>query len=297
MEKFKLIRITDEGYSNLIVDDIWYLENHIGCSVKYIGADMYLIEDYEFHKSFLIIQEEYNDSLENIMPILPSKSINLIIPDFPYGTTNCKWDSLIDLELFWKEADRILTDNGCVVCTAQFPFTAVLAMSNLRNLRYEWIWEKTSATGHLNAKKMPMKAHENVLVFYKKLPTYNPQKTNGHKRKISSAHHKRNIINTDIYSDFNHTSYDSTERYPRDVLKFKSDKQKYSLHQTQKPEALIEYFIKTYTNEGDTVLDPCRGSNTAGVVCDRLNRRYIGIEKDKEIFNTGIYRRNNQQNR
>jgi len=240
------------------------------------------------------MKNEYNDSLENIMPLLQSKSVNLIIPDFPYGTTNCKWDSLVDLQLFWKEADRILTDNGVVVCTAQFPFTAILAMSNLKNLRYEWIWEKTSATGYLNAKRMPMKAHENVLIFYKKLPTYNPQKTTGHERKVSTSEHKRNSKQTEIYSNHKKTSYDSTDRYPRDVLKMKSDKQSIALHPTQKPESLIEYFIKTYTNEGDTVLDPCRGLNTAGVVCDRLNRNYIGIEKDKDIFNLGLRRRKNE---
>jgi len=287
----KLLGITEEAYNNLVVEDLWYLDNHIGFSTKYIGNDMYLIDDYEFHRDFLIIQEEYNDSLENIMPLIKSKSINLIIPDFPYGTTKCKWDILVDLEIFWKQADRILVDNGCVVCTAQFPFTAILAMSNLKNLRYEWIWQKTNPTGHLNAKKMPMKAHENVLVFYKKLPTYNAQKTQGHKRKVSTVHHKRNTKKTEIYGDFNHSGYDSTERYPLSVQVLSSDKQKSNLNPTQKPESLIEYFVKTYTNEGDTVLDPCRGSNTAGVVCDRLKRNYIGIEKDLDQFEKGLQRR------
>lgn len=233
--------------------------------------------------------EEYNGSLEDIMPLLPSKSTHLIIPDFPYGTTKCKWDILVDLEIFWKEADRILVDNGCVVCTAQFPFTAILAMSNLKNLRYEWIWQKTHPTGHLNSKKMPMKSHENVLVFYKKLPTYNPQKTKGHKRKQAV----KGIDKSEIYGNqcSNGISYDSTERFPLSVQIFSSDKQKSNLNPTQKPESLIEYFVKTYTNEGDTVLDPCRGSNTAGVVCDRLNRKYIGIEKDKNQFEIGLERR------
>lgn len=206
-------------------------------------------------------------------------------------TTKASWDQPVNLEVFWKEANRVLTDNGCVVCTAQFPFTAILAMSNLKNLRYEWIWEKTSATGHLNSKKMPMKAHENILVFYKKLPVYNPQMTTGHKRKVSSAKHKRNSNKTEIYGSHGDTSYDSEDRYPRDVLKYPSDKQKFNFHSTQKPLPLIEYLVKTYSNEGDTVLDPCRGSNTTGVVCDNLNRDFIGIENDEYFYNLGILRR------
>ena len=238
---------------------------------------------------------EYLGKLEDIMPTLPSKSVRMIFADFPYGTTKCSWDSLVDLEIFWKEANRILLDDGIVVCTAQFPFTAVLAMSNMKNLRYEWIWEKTSATGHLNAKKMPMKAHENVLIFYNKLPLYNPQKTQGHERKVSSAQHKRNSKKTEVYGEHELTSYDSTERYPRDVLKFASDKQKSKLHPTQKPYKLVEYFIKTYTDEGDIVLDPCRGSNTTGVVCDDLGREFWGIESHPGYFEIGEKRRKNNK--
>lgn len=238
-----------------------------------------------------MIENEYLGKLENIMPTLADKSVQLIIPDFPYVTTNAPWDQPVDLELFWKEADRVLTDNGCVVCFAQFPFSAILAMSNLKNLRYEWIWEKSSATGHLNAKKMPMKSHENILIFYKKLPIYNPQMTTGHTRKVSSAKHKRNSVKTEIYGDHKLTSYDSTERYPRDVLKFPTDKQRLAIHSTQKPGPLIEYLVKTYTNEGDTVLDPCRGSNTTGVVCDKIKRNYIGIENDKYFYDLGNLRR------
>lgn len=238
-----------------------------------------------------MIENEYLGKLEDIMPKLQDKSVKLIIPDFPYDTTMAHWDQPINLELFWKEADRILVDNGCVVCFSQFPFSAILAMSNLNNLRYEWIWEKTSATGHLNAKKMPMKSHENILVFYKKLPTYNPQMTSGHTRKVSSAKHKRNTVKTEIYGDHGLTSYDSTERYPRDVLRCATDKQRLAIHPTQKPEPLVEYLIKTYTNEGDTVLDPCRGSNTSGVCCDKLNRNYIGIENDPYFYNIGLLRR------
>ena len=146
---------------------------------------------------------EYLGRLEDKMELIEDKSVRMIIADFPYGTTNCSWDTPIDLDKFWKEANRILLDNGIVICTAQFPFTAFLAMSNIDNLRYEWIWEKTQATGHLNSKKMPMKAHENILVFYNKLPLYNPIKTKGHIRKVSKAKNRAACIerrnNTDNY--------------------------------------------------------------------------------------------------
>ena len=245
---------------------------------------------------------EYLGRLEDKMELIGDKSVRMIIADFPYGTTNCSWDTPIDLDKFWKEANRILLDNGVVICTAQFPFTAFLAMSNIDNLRYEWIWEKTQATGHLNSKKMPMKAHENILVFYNKLPLYNPIKTKGHIRKVSKAKNRAacierrnntdNIYNNEYADKVN--DYDSTERFPRDVIKFASDKQKSNIHKTQKPEALIEYFIKTYSNEGDLVVDPCRGSNTTGVVCDRLNRRYFCIEKEPNMRAKGLNRRNNK---
>ena len=234
------------------------------------------------------------------MPQIESKSVRLIFADFPYNTTKVSWDkNVIDLEVFWREANRVLLDNGVVVATCQFPFTAVLAMSNLKNLRYDWVYQKTHPTGHLNAKKMPMKSHENILIFYNKLPLYNPQKTQGHKRKVSKAKNRDACIErrngTDnIYNDEyvgRVEDYDSTERYPLSVQVFSSDKQKSTLNKTQKPEALLEYFIKTYSNEGDTILDPSRGSNTTGVVCDRLNRNYIGIEMDEVQFNLGIERR------
>jgi len=192
----------------------------------------------------------------------------------------------------------VLLDNGVVVCTAQFPFTAILAMSNLKNLRYDWVWQKTHPTGHLNAKKMPMKSHENILIFYNKLPLYNPQKTQGHKRKVSSAKHKlaMDSIDSEVYNKGQKaTDYDSTERFPLSVQVFASDKQKNPLHPTQKPEALLEYLVKTYTSEGDFVLDVCRGSNTTGVVCDKLKRNYCGIENDEAMFWIGIDRRLNKK--
>lgn len=236
-----------------------------------------------------LINKPVNSDCFDIFPLIKDKSIDLILCDLPYGTTRAKWDCLLDLDKLWKEYKRIIKDNGVILLFAQTPFDKVLGCSNLDMLRYEWIWEKTQATGHLNAKKMPMKAHENILVFYKKLPLYNPQKTKGHIRKVSKAKHKQKCVESEIYNkNTKLTSYDSTERYPRDVLKFKTDKQKSAIHSTQKPVALLEYFIKTYTNEGMLVLDNCAGSFSTSEACDNLNRDWICIEKDKNNFDKAI---------
>lgn len=199
----------------------------------------------------LELNKIYHGDCLDLMNRIPDKSIDMIFADLPFGTTKCHWDSIIDLPKLWEHYERIIKDNGCILLFAQTPFDKVLGCSNLKLLRGEWIWEKTQATGHLNAKKMPMKAHENLLIFYKKLPVYNPQMTDGHKRKVSTAHHKRNTSTGLIYGkcdDFK--DYDSTKRYPRSVQVFASDKQKQNLHSTQKPLDCIKYYIKTYTNEG-----------------------------------------------
>ena len=219
---------------------------------------------------------------------LPDKSIDMVCCDMPYGTTRCKWDSVLPLDMIWHHYSRIVKDNGAIVLFAQTPFDKVLGSSNLKMLKYEIIWEKTNATGHFNAKKMPMKAHENILVFYDKLPTYNPQKTSGHVRKTA---HKKITLNSEVYNDNTAaTDYDSTDRYPRSVQVFSSDKQVIRLNPTQKPIALIEYLIKTFTNHGDTVLDHCMGSGTAGVACINLGRKFVGVEKDEKQFNQAVAR-------
>jgi DNA modification methylase len=153
-------------------------------------------------------------------------------------------------------------------------------LSNEKLHRYNIIWEKTTPTGYL----MPLRSHEDILVFYKTLPIYNPQKTTGHTRKVSSANHKRNSKKTTNYGEHDLTSYDSTERYPKSVWKFPTDKQKSSLFPTQKPVALLEYIIKTYTNEGELVLDNCAGSGSTGVACKNINRNFILMEKEHENF-------------
>ena len=233
------------------------------------------------------------DCLERMKEI-PDHSVDMILADPPYGTTKCIWDSVIDLDLMWEQIARVIKPSAAVVLTSQTPFDKVLGCSNLSQLKYEWIWEKTSATGHLNAKKMPMKAHENVLVFYSKAPTYNPQKTDGHKRKTSTT---GKTYHSDCYGqEAARPFYDSTERYPRTVQVFPRDTQKTKLHPTQKPVALMEYLIKTYTNEGETVLDFTMGSGTTGVAAKNLNRSFIGIEIDDDYFQIASGRINDSIN-
>lgn len=236
----------------------------------------------------------HNDDCFNIFPLIKDNSIDAIISDPPFGTTRMKWDSVLDLDKIWEEYKRILKPNGVVVLFAQTPFDKLLGCSNLPWLKYEWIWEKTQATGHLNAKKMPMKAHENILVFYNKLPTYNPQKTTGHKPMNSYTKYIKTQNNTEIYGSMKKeiSGGGDTDRYPRSVLLFSSDKQKSCLHPTQKPLSIMEYLVKTYTNEGDVVLDNTAGSGTTGIACINTNRKYILIEKEKKYYDIIIDRIN-----
>jgi len=224
----------------------------------------------------------YNGDCLDILPSFDSCSFDMIYADLPYGTTQCPWDSVIPLEELWHEYERLIKPNGAIVLHAAQPFTSRLIMSNHKLYRYEWIWEKTHPTGHLNAKKAPMRAHESVLVFFKKQPTYNPIKTCGHERKTAIKVKDE----TPVYGSqkFEPTMYDSTERYPRTVLKGPSDKQHCNLHPTQKPLWLARYMVSTYTNEGDHVLDNSMGSGTAGVACFDLQRTFTGIEKDADMF-------------
>lgn len=213
----------------------------------------------------------------DIMKTLPEKSVDLILCDLPYGTTQNKWDSVIDLPSLWAEYDRI--GKGVVVLTAQSPFDKVLGVSNLKALKYEWIWQKDAGTGFLNAKKAPLKDHENVLVFYKSQPTYNPQMRLGfkpYKCKQGGVGDNYGKVQPENISESN------GERYPLTVLQFQRDAGK--VHPTQKPVALMEYLIRTYTNEGDTVLDNCMGSGTTGVACANTGRKFIGIERDEKYF-------------
>lgn len=223
----------------------------------------------------MIVNLQKGDCLE-LMKDIPDNSVDLILCDLPYGTTRNKWDSIIPLDRLWHEYKRLC--RGAIVLTAQTPFDKVLGSSNITMLKYEWIWRKEAGTGFLNAKKAPLKDHENILVFYRNKPTYNPQKRQGFKPYIckkggdTSNYNPSGIV----------TTVSGGDRYPVTVLDFPRDKDK--VHPTQKPVALMEYLIRTYTNEGDTVLDNCMGSGTTGVACVNTGRSFIGIEKDRQYF-------------
>lgn len=220
----------------------------------------------------------YNEDCLVGMKRIPDKSVDMILADLPYGTTRNKWDSIIPLDELWKQYERIIKDNGAIVLTAQTPFDKVLGASNLKLLRYEWIWRKEAGTGFLNAKKMPLKDHENILVFYKRLPTYKPQMRLGYKAyETKKGHH-----GTNYGEDKGAITKSNGERYPLTVLDFKRDKDK--LHPTQKPVELFEYLIKTYTNENEVVLDNVMGSGTTAIACMNTNRNYIGFELDEYYY-------------
>lgn len=217
------------------------------------------------------------------MKRIPDCSVDMILCDLPYGQTKRNdWDIIIPYQPLWEQYKRIIKDNGAIVLFASGMFTAELMLSNKSMWKYNIIWEKTQPTGFLNAKKMPLRSHEDICVFYKKLPTYNPQKTSGHTRKVSKSEHKTNCKITTNYGEHGMTTYDSTERYPKSVWRFAKDSQTSALHPTQKPVALCEYLIKTYTNPGDIVLDNCMGSGTTAVAAIRTGRNFIGFEISPE---------------
>lgn len=215
------------------------------------------------------------------MKEIESGTVDMILCDLPYGTTCCSWDAVIPFEYLWAEYERVIKKNGAIVLFGAQPFSTTLVASKLGLFRYELIWEKPNATGFLNANKQPLRAHENILVFYKSQPTYNPQKTYGHERKTT----KRKDVGSEHYGkQLRNQAYDSTERYPRSVQVFSSDKQKSNFHPTQKPVALCEFLIRTYTNESEIVLDNTMGSGTTGVACVNTGRHFIGIEKEEKYF-------------
>lgn len=218
----------------------------------------------------------YGDCLD-ILPSLADNSVDLVLADPPYGVTRNEWDCEIDLQRLWPQLLRVAKPNAAIVLCAAPPFDKKLAVSNLRHYRYDWVWEKGNATGHLNAKRQPLRAHEYLLVFYREPPIYNPQKTTGHK-PVNSFYTRHSGSNYGAAS-VDTRGGGSTERYPRSVLRFSSDKQKDNRHSTQKPIALMRYMVRTYSNPCDTILDFCAGSGTTGRACEAEGRRFIGIEK------------------
>ena len=228
----------------------------------------------------------FGDCLE-LLPTIPDGSVDMICADLPYGTTNCAWDVRIPMEPLWREFWRVTKHNAAVCLFAQNPFAADLISAARKFFRYEWVWEKTHRNGFLNAHKMPLRVHELILVFYRALPTYNPQKFKPsrlrdglhfvHSGKKGSVYGKRNDGARPPWKE-------SRERFPVDVVKFPlCALQKRSAH-TEKPVALLEYLAKTYTDEGETILDPTMGSGSMGVACARTGRRFVGMEKDGHYF-------------
>lgn len=238
----------------------------------------------------LELNKIYHGDCFNFLPLLQKESIDLILCDLPYSQTNCSWDEQLDLKRLWEAYNLIIKGNGCIILFAHQAFAHQLVASNQKMFRYELIWEKSHNTNFFNAKIQPLRSHENILVFYKKLPTYNPQKTTGHaKIEVKASGRKSRHIELWDKQD-KAKDYSSSERYPRSVLYFASDRQKESYHPTQKPLKLIEYLIKTYSNEGDIVLDNCIGSGTTAVAAINTNRRYIGMEKEEKYFDIAIDR-------
>jgi len=246
------------------------------------------------------------DCLE-VMKTIPDGSIDAIITDPPYGTTACKWDSVIDFKLMWEQLNRIIKPNGAIVLFGSEPFSSALRMSNIKNYRYDWIWKKNNAANFMMGNKMPMKINELISVFYKKQPTYNPIKTENPnayycKKNVKNKPKDNSIQSTYFQEHFkgkgikktNYSkNYNPNKKLPETIIEFKRTRK--PMHPTQKPVPLMEYLIKTYTNENDTVLDFTMGSGTTGVACKNLNRKFIGIEMDENYFKIATDRINKQE--
>ena len=224
------------------------------------------------------------DCLE-LMKDIPDKSIDAIIADLPYGTTQNRWDSIIPLDKLWEQYDRVIKDNGMICLTCTEPFTNLLINSKPEQYKYyDLVWDKTSTTGFLNAKRQPLRRHEQILCLYKKQTTYNPVMEVRGKPRNKGSYNKKNGDGDMCYGKFNNMSSFNNEYYPTSILQISNASQKGKAHPTQKPVALLEYLIKTYTNEGDVVLDNTMGSGTTGVACINTNRIFIGMELDDKYF-------------
>ena len=226
------------------------------------------------------------DCLE-LMKDISDKSIDLILCDLPYGTTRNSWDEVIPFDKLWAQYNRIIKDNGAILLFAQGKFYVNLVSSNMKMFRYDLVWDKELISGFLNAKRMPLRRHEQVAVFYKHLPTYNPQFTQGKPLHSKGTAYQTKELTNNNYGDFKATDDDragSTEKYPTSIIKFQKPHPSVCVHPTQKPIELLEYLIKTYTNEGDTVLDNCMGSGSTGVACKNTDREFIGMELDEKYY-------------
>lgn len=233
------------------------------------------------------INKIYNEECLEGMKKIKDKSIDMILCDLPYGTTACKWDTIIPFDSLWEQYERVIKDNGAILLTGSQPFTSKLVASNEKLFKYELIWEKTIATNFMLVKKQPAKKHENILVFYKKQPVYNPQMEMG--KPYSDKARKRTVGVHGDKETIKKPIENKGTRYPSSVQKFSNGNNK-TFHPTQKPLDLFEYLIKTYTNEGDVVLDNCMGSGTTAVACINTNRNYIGFELEKDYYSLSLER-------
>ena len=232
-----------------------------------------------------MVQLYKGDCLE-LMKTIPSGSVDAIIADPPYGTTACKWDSVIPFDLMWEQLNRIIKPNGAIVLFGSEPFSSALRMSNIKNYKLDLKWVKSRPTGHLNAKRMALKNIEDVIIFYRKQPTYNPQFTKGKPNNIKEGEARVTKATNNIYGAFKNSVQIKTEKkYPKQNLYFNQNDPRKILHPTQKPVSLMEYLIKTYTNENESVLDFTMGSGSTGVACVNTNRNFIGIEMVENYFN------------
>ena len=254
---------------------------------------MNIVDTPHLHKTDVSRSTLFCADCFDVFPSIPDKSIDAIIADLPYGTTACKWDSILPLDKLWEQYERLIKDDGCIILTASNPFASALVMSNPKLFRYEFIWDKVIPTGFTMAKYRPMMQHELVLVFSKGKMTYTPK---GGYLKFNPQKTKRDkpIKGYAVTSSFLHdVTFDKKERVydeknPTSIITFKKDKKRE--HTSQKPTELFEYLIKTYTNEGDLVLDNCAGSFTTAIACLNTNRNYICMEKEKSYFDIGAER-------
>lgn len=230
----------------------------------------------------------YNEDCFDAMREIPDGVIDMILCDLPYGTTQNKWDSVLPLDKLWAEYWRVSKSNAAIVLTAQTPFDKILGVSCIQNLKYEWIWDKIEATGHLNAKIQPMKAHENILVFYKEQCNYFPIMDTGGKPYKMVKNQSNASSNYGEQKPI--TTINNGERYPRSIRIIEKDFKNKKIHPTQKPVALFEYLIKTYTNENEIVLDNTAGSGTTAIAAINTNRKWVCIEKEKEYYDLAIER-------
>ncbi len=232
------------------------------------------------------LNQAFNCDCLEFMPLLPEKSIDMILCDLPYGTTACKWDTIIPFKPLWEQYHRIIKEDGAIILTASQPFTSALIMSNIKDFKYDYTWDKRNTTGFLNAKKMPLRQHEDICVFGKGTIKYNPQMRTGKLREKGGYNKNSECYGGEIAPIKNKND----QYYPTSIIKFYRGQQSEKIHPTQKPVKLFQYLIETYTDSGDLVLDNCAGSFTTPISAYNTGRKWIACEKDKQIYIDGYDR-------